>query len=101
FSPEEINPILEKYQKLGFLNDRELTLRRMEVYKQRGYGPQWIAGKLRTQGLKASEYTEEEQREAIERVLKTPPFARKDRSKKIAALQRRGFDLDVIFQVVD
>jgi len=100
FNPQDIEPILEKYQRLGFLNDSDLTQRRIEGYKNRGYGPHWIAGKLKQQGLKLSVYTAEEQKEIIRRLLKTPIFARKDRNKQIAALQRRGFDLNIIFQVV-
>lgn len=100
FDPQEIEPVLEKYQRLGFLNDQDLTVRRIEAYKKRGYGPHWIAGKFKQQGLKPSSYTQEEQQEIILRLLKTPIYARKDRNKQIAALQRRGFDLEAIFQVL-
>jgi SOS response regulatory protein OraA/RecX len=100
FEPHDIEPVLEKYQRLGFLNDQDLTERRLEAYKKRGYGPHWISGKFKQQGLKVSSYTPEEQKEVILRLLKTPVYVRKDQSKQIAALQRRGFDLDVIFQTV-
>jgi SOS response regulatory protein OraA/RecX len=99
FTPEAIEPILEKYQRLGFLNDDDLSQRRIEAYKRRGFGPHRIAGKLKQQGLKPSSYTPDEQKEIIQRLIKTPIYARKDRNKKIAALQRRGFDLEVIFEV--
>jgi SOS response regulatory protein OraA/RecX len=100
FDPQDIEPVLEKYQKLGFLNDKDLTIRRIEAYKKRGYGPHWIAGKFKQQGLKPSSYTSEEQKEIILRLLKTPIYARKDRNKQIAALQRRGFGLEIIFDTV-
>lgn len=100
FDPQAIEPVLEKFQKKGFLNDQDLAGRRLEAYKKRGYGPHWIAGKLKQQGLKASSYLPEEQKEGILRLLKTPIFARKDKNKQIAALQRRGFDLEAIFQVI-
>jgi SOS response regulatory protein OraA/RecX len=100
FEPEDIEPVLEKYQKLGFLNDKDLSERRIEAYKKRGYGPHWIAGKFKQQGLKPSFYSPEEQKEIIARLLKTPIYARKDRNKQIAALQRRGFDLDAIFSII-
>lgn len=101
FNPQEIEPVLEKYQRLGFLNDQDLAQRRQDSYKRRGYGPQRIAGKFKQQGLKAASYPPEEQKKAILRLLKTPIFVRKDRNKKIAALQRRGFDLEVIFEVMN
>lgn len=105
FTAEEIAPLLEKYQRLGFLNDNDLTERRIEEFKKRGYGPHWIAGKLRTKGLnlglKTSSYSLEEQKTVIQKLLKTPLFAKKDKPKQIAALQRRGFDLDVIFSTLD
>ncbi len=100
FDPQEIEPVLEKYQKLGFLNDSDLAERRVEAYKRRGYGPHRIIGKFKQQGLKTSSYTPEEQKEIILRLLKTPIYIRKDRNKRIAALQRRGFDLEIIFEIV-
>lgn len=100
FDPQEIERVLEKYQRLGFLNDQDLAERRLEAFKKRGYGPHRVAGKFKQQGLKPSSYTSEEQKEAILRLLKTPIFVRKDRNKQIAALQRRGFDLEVIFEVM-
>jgi regulatory protein len=100
FEPEEIEIVLEKFQKLGFLNDQDVAERRSQAYKRRGYGPHRIAGKFKQQGLKPSSYSSEEQKEMILRLLNSPPFLRKDRDKKIAALQRRGFDLEIIFEVV-
>jgi regulatory protein len=100
FDAHDIEPVLEKCRRWGFLNDKDLTERRIEAYKKRGYGPHWIAGKFKQQGLKPSSYTQQEQKEIILRLLKNPIYARKDRNKQIAALQRRGFDLEVIFQTV-
>jgi SOS response regulatory protein OraA/RecX len=99
YVPEEIEPVLEKYQRLGFLNDQDLSARRIEFYKKKGYGPHYIAGKFKQQGLKPSSYTPDEQKEAIGRLLKSSSYARKNRNQRIAALQRRGFDLHVIFEI--
>ncbi len=100
FEPQDIEPVLEKFQRLGFLNDQDLAERRLEAYKRRGYGPHRVSGKFKQQGLKATSYTPEEQKEIILRLIKSPIYLRKDRNKKIAALQRRGFDLEVIFETV-
>jgi SOS response regulatory protein OraA/RecX len=100
FPLEEIERVLEKFVSRGFINDRELAERRVELYKRKGYGPQWIKGKLKTQGLRPTSYSQEEQKEAIKRLLATSNFDRKEKNNKIAALQRRGFDLEIIFQIV-
>jgi SOS response regulatory protein OraA/RecX len=100
FPLEEIEKALEKFVSRGFINDRELAERRVELYKRKGYGPQWIRGKLKTQGLRPTAYSQEEQKEAIKRLLATSNFARKEKNNQIAALQRRGFDLEVVFTVI-
>ena len=96
----EIEAVLNKCISRGYINDRELAERRAELYKKKGYGPLWISGKLKNQGLKLPSYSWDEQRAVLEKLLTTPIFAKKDRDKQIAALQRRGFDLQVIFQVI-
>ena len=100
FASQEIEDVIAKYIQRGFINDGELAERRMELYKRKGYGPRWIAAKLKTQGLKSPPYVWDEQRSVIQAVLQTPTFIKKERNKQIAALERRGFDLDVIFHVV-
>lgn len=100
FNLSEIEAVLEQYISRGYINDRELAQRRAELYKKKGYGPLWISGKLKTQGLKLESYSLDEQRAILQKLLTTPTFAKKERDKQIAALQRRGFDLQVIFQVI-
>lgn len=96
FTPAEIEPLLIRYQELGYINDTDLTLQRTKALRNRGYGPRWIQGKLRQQGLTPSPYSIAEQKAAIHRLLHTAPFLRKTPQKKMAALQRRGFDLEAI-----
>ena len=100
YAPEAIEPLLKKYQRLGYLNDQDLSARRIEAYKRRGYGPHYIAGKFKQQGLKPSSFTPDEQKEAIDRLLRSPIYANKNRNQRISALQRRGFDLHTIFETV-
>ncbi len=97
FTPEEIEPALKKFA--AYLNDSELAERRLEEYKKRGYGPRKIAAKLLTQGLAPRSISPNEQKASIKKILTTPSFERKDRMKKMGALQRRGFDLEVIIEV--
>lgn len=100
FEASEIEEALEKFVGRGYINDPEIAERRTELYKAKGYGPRWIALKLKSQGLRRGAYSIEEQVTAISRLLKTPPFARRERNQQIAALERRGFDLETIFRVI-
>ncbi len=100
FSTQEIDPVLEKYTRLGYLNDADLTKRRSEAYKKKGYGPHWITGKLRQQGLRPPPYPLEEQKANIAKLLGTAAFLKKNSSQQLSALQRRGFDLQAILDTI-
>jgi SOS response regulatory protein OraA/RecX len=100
FPLAEIDAVIEKYTSRGFINDKELAERRTQLYKNKGYGPRWIVGKLKTQGLRPTSYTREEQRQVIQKLLATATFAKKEKNNKIAALQRRGFELDTVFPLI-
>lgn len=96
FTPKEIEPVIEKYKNLGYLSDGDLAERRASYYQKKGYGPRWVSVKLKSQGLRPPSYPIEEQKGAIKKVLQTPAFLRKSSAQKMAALQRRGFDLEAI-----
>ena len=100
FAAAEIETVLNKYIDRGFINDRELAERRAELYKKKGYGPLWVSGKLKTQGLKMISYSRDEQRAVLEKWMTTPAFVKKEKNQQIAALQRKGFELEVIFSVI-
>lgn len=100
FSAAEIEPVIQKFTKLGYLNDQEMSERRFQIYLQKGYGPRYIALKMKQQGLRMPPYPAHLQRQVATHLLKTAAFQRKDSAKKGAALQRRGFDLEVIYQVI-
>lgn len=100
FRHDEIEMAIQKFTKLGYLNDQEVLDRRFESYLKRGYGPRLIALKFGEQGLKMPPYSQTLQKEIAERLLKTAAFKKKDPQKQGAALQRRGFDLEVIYQVI-
>jgi SOS response regulatory protein OraA/RecX len=101
FSLSAIIPLLARYQQLGYINDDDLTQRKAASLRNKGYGPRWIQGKLRQIGLKAPHYPLSDQKAAIRRLLATPPFQKKSPTQKMAALQRRGFDLEAILVVVN
>lgn len=100
FSSEEIDPVLTKMARLGYLNDQETTERRFQVFLKKGYGPRYVAPKMKQQGLAMPPYSTELQKEVAQALLKTASFKRKDAQKKGLALQRKGFDLEVIYAVI-
>ncbi len=100
FGQSEIEAVIQKFTKMGYLNDQEIVDRRFASYLKRGYGPRLIALKFKQQGLKMPSYPLSLQKEVAENLLKTAAFKKKDTQKQGAALQRRGFDLEVIYQVI-
>lgn len=89
--------IVEEMRRLGFVADGRLTESIIEKELKRGHGPRYIEMKLRSLGLDEGEarrqITDEMQRESIRTIL--PKL-----KNPAAALQRRGFDLDVIFSAI-
>jgi len=100
FLEEEITWVIGECIRLGFLNDQEEAKRRTERFKRRGYGPLLIAFKMKGTGLKETRLSSAEQIEVIRELLKKEAWKKKDRTKKIAALQRRGFDMQCILAVI-
>ncbi len=100
FSEEEVTWALGECERLGFLNDQEEAKRRTDRFKRRGYGPLLIAFKMKNSGLKDARLSSEEQIEAIQELLKKEAWKKKDRHKKMAALCRRGFDMQCILAVI-
>jgi SOS response regulatory protein OraA/RecX len=86
--------IIEELKRLGFISDAGLESALIEKELRCGHGPKYIEMKLRSMGLPTGQVrsvaTENAQREAIRKLipkLKNPA----------AALQRRGFDTEIIF----
>lgn len=100
FAEAEVAWAVEECTRLGFLNDEEEAERRRERFKRKGYGPGMIAYKMKSAGLKEHRLSMEEQKETIRELLKKEAWKKKDRIKKIAALQRRGFDMHCILAVI-
>jgi len=93
FSLAVIVDLIEALRRLGFISDASLERALIEKECRRGHGPRYIEMKLRSLGLDSAQVrktvAEDAQREAIRKLipkLKNPA----------AALQRRGFDLELI-----
>ncbi len=74
FGQDEIEAAIQKFTKLGYLNDQEVLDRRFESYLKRGYGPRLIALKFKQQGLKMPSYPSALQKEIAQGLLKTAAF---------------------------
>ena len=101
FLEEEIDWVVSECERLGFLNDEEESRRRTERFRKKGYGPALIAFKLKSSGLKKTEVSKEDQMETMRALLKKEVWKKKDRMKKMAALQRRGFDTQCILEIFE
>lgn len=98
YGPEAVDHALAECRRLGFLNDGEYVRSWAERLRKKGYGPRYIAAKMRSKGIPAPALGED-QEEEIRRLVEGR-FKNKDKRKTIAALQRRGFDLESIFKVI-
>lgn len=99
FPGVEIEAVIQKFTSQGYLSDEEIVARRFQAYLEKGYGPRYIALKLKQQGLRMPPYPAALQKQVALKLLRKASFQSKDAQKRGAALQRRGFDLDVICQV--
>ncbi len=103
FSREVIDRIIEELKKNGYLKDDEFIENEILREFRRGYGPRYIELKLRSKNLNGEKVreliTNQMQTERIRQLI--PKLAlRSNRQKIIAALQRRGFDLEIILKEV-
>ena len=101
FAVDEVDAVIQKFARLGYLNDKETTERRFKNFIQKGYGPRYVALKMREQGLKMPPYLRGLQQETLAKVCKTAAFkAKKSPQQQGAMLYRRGFDADMIQEVL-
>ena len=100
FSAQEVDQAISECRRLGYLDDGEEARRRSASLKTKGYGARFIALKLKMQGLEAPQKPVKEEAETIRLLLQKPAWRKKEKPKCIAALQRRGFDLETILAVI-
>ncbi len=91
--PKEIcEQVIADCKRLGFLNDEHAVLREL----RRGLGPRAIEFKLQLDREEVRKWiTRDMQREKIRELI--PKLG--SREKAIRALQRRGFDLDLVIEI--
>ncbi len=102
FEESVCDQVIEELTANGYLNDAEYTERSVKRAVERGYGPRYIAQKMKFKGMDArkevSAISDEEQRAQIHRLL-AKRFGSRDRA--IRMLERRGFSLAMIFEEVE
>jgi regulatory protein len=112
--PEGISQrVIEECQQLGYINDQEWTESFLRSRSQSSYGPYRLASKLRHKGVPLEQIEEileplknaETQQEAIAALIHRRYYSfdlkdPKQRGKVIQSLQRRGFDLFSILEVI-
>lgn len=99
FSEEAITHIIEKCERLGYLDDELQKERVIQLEKQKGKGPRYIAQKLKAKGIEA--FVACDQQSMIMQLIQTR-YRKYDltdykmRQKVAQSLQRRGFDFELI-----
>ena len=98
-----IEHALEKCVKFGYIDDARESERFIQKEERMGRGPRLIKMKLKSKGIKAE--VQINQKEAMQKLLSTRlrKYSLKDpkqRQKAALALQRRGFDLELISALI-
>lgn len=112
-SEDTIERIISDCTRYGYINDREWIDHYVRRERDKKRGPQWIEGKLRQKGISQEEIQqaieetedEEELREQIFRLIRTRYRTRnlldyREREKTIGALVRRGFEVNMVREVI-
>ncbi len=112
FKTPDINYLIEKLKKAGYINDNELAEDYLEAYNIRGYGKNKIIEKLREKGINEEIITSLDfpldiEREKAKKLLpqlltkyeKYPYLAKKN--KVVTALTAKGYSHSIINEVIE
>jgi regulatory protein len=94
-----IEQVIHRYRELGYIDDEREISQCIRREQAKGRGPQFIAQKLKMSGVEA--VVKMDQTAMIQRLLETR-FSKynlknyKEKQKVAVALQRRGFDFELI-----
>lgn len=102
FSRVILGALLDDLEKLGYLNDADLTERIVEKEFAKGYGPKYIELKLRSLGMnsKIVRLVIDRQRQIASIEKLTQKNSKKAGRSLVAFFARRGFDSDCISEVL-
>ena len=100
FSKEVASEMVDWAKEEGFINDEEYQSAFVEKEMRLGRGPMVIRWKLRSKGLSekaADQISKDVQRQQIQKIL---PKLSSDKRKAMQALYRRGFDSELISEML-
>lgn len=104
-SAPTIAKVLSECQTAGYLNDQKLIARLVEKEAHKGRGRHYILAKLRAKGIPHEEIQKALQDLDLDPEAQIRALIQKHRGKEkpklIAFLQRRGFELEDIFRVLN
>lgn len=100
FSQRAILKVIEECERLGYLNDKEESLRLAKRLQKKGYGPAYIFAKMRLQG---ASYPSEEMQDPVVIIqsLLEKKYRGVSKEKIISSLLRRGFQYDTILDALN
>ena len=108
--PDEVEAVLKEFEARGWLSESRLTEQLVHARKSR-FGARRIERDLRDRGVSedavsaaVSDLKEgelERARAVWQRKFKDAPAGPRERARQVRFLQGRGFELDVIFKVLD
>src|SRR5688572_11220521 len=108
--PDEVEAVLKEFEARGWLSESRLTEQLVHARKSR-FGARRIERDLRDRGVSedavsaaVSDLKEgelERARAVWRRKFKGAPAGPRERARQVRFLQGRGFELDVIFKVLD
>jgi regulatory protein len=108
-SKNTMDRLIAELQQLGYINDEEWVQAFIKHQISKRVGPQLIKAKLRQKGIPSSHFEHflenANQHEGIQKLLATRYRSRdladyRERQKVVAALLRKGFNLDTILEAL-
>jgi regulatory protein len=105
------NTLIEELTRQGYLNDKDWAEAYVKYQSHKKYGPKAILHKLRAKGYKNSDHViasvsaPDVQSDSILKIISTRYRSRDfsdpyEKNKVIAALVRKGYDLDIILKTI-
>lgn len=97
----EIQPLIEDFLRLGYLNDEEWLVHFKRAEERKGRSSLASNAKLRQKGIKASvSPSKDALQNAIQKKTKGKTLTQDEKRKAVASLIRRGFHYDEVLQAL-
>lgn len=102
FDTEEVfKEIIDKMERLGYINDERLAERTIELMREQGRSARYIQAKLKQKGLKAEvPMSLEEEKKAAKKFFEKKKIAGLPKEKALARMARAGFSYEIIKELI-